>query len=253
MHLRQEITVLNSRSLDQAPEFTRKLREIGARVVEIPVLEILPLEINERALNVLRQLTNADYVAVTSSNALKALALVLAREPELLRAVNFAVVGEATNELLKRLGRSASLVPKDSSASALGEALFSLTKNSQAKVIFLKGDSAGPNLAYALKELGERYSEITVYSSATSSLLEGRLESEELGGLDLLTFMSSNSALAFFEKIPNKFRQRLLQLPIVAVGPITARTLEELGASQVLIAKDRSIDGVIAAILQLMG
>ena len=102
---------LVTRAIGQAAPLSQELRQLGAAVVEIPAIAILPVasreELRAAALS-LRGHRPPRWMAVTSSNAAEALRTLSL--PEDLAGIRVATVGEPTARALRDIGVNVELV-----------------------------------------------------------------------------------------------------------------------------------------------
>ena len=68
--------------------------------------------------------------------------------------------------------------------------------------------------------------------------------------IDIVTFASSSTVRNFIKILGPENIVLLKDVKIACIGPVTARTAEELGLDVAVTAKDYTIDGLIKAILQ---
>ena len=119
-------TILVTRARHQAGQLSEKLRALGAEVVEIPAIEIVPPESYAALDEALGNLSQYQWLIVTSANGVAALAGRLA-----LAGVGvgdfghlkIAAVGSATERALEKLGLKVAVTPQEYVAESLVEAL----------------------------------------------------------------------------------------------------------------------------------
>ena len=66
-------SILVTRSQQQAGKLSDALRELGASVIELPVIEIVPPDSFDPLDNALRQLDEYDWLILTSANTVQVL------------------------------------------------------------------------------------------------------------------------------------------------------------------------------------
>ena len=118
--------ILVTRARHQAGQLSEKLRVLGAQVVEIPAIEIVPPESYTDLDRALRNLSQYQWLMVTSANGAHALggrmqALGLAAGD--FSGVEVAAVGSATARAVGELGLQVAVTPEEYVAESLVEAL----------------------------------------------------------------------------------------------------------------------------------
>ena len=117
-------TILVTRARHQAGRLAEALRAVGAQVVEIPAIAIVPPDSYaelDRALGILQQY---QWLIVTSANAVAALRARLA-VADAFSHLQIAAVGSATAAALRELGLAVAVTPAEYVAESLVEALGS--------------------------------------------------------------------------------------------------------------------------------
>ncbi len=205
-------------------------------------------------LSAIEALGSDDILAFTSGNAVRALE---GTSPELiqrLKRARVAVVGEGTAAAVRRLGMEKIMLSPAPTARALG-VFLSQQLSGSGRVLFLKGDTAGPDLLDALPR--DRASEFVVYRSRAHSGLEERIRDEEpkLRALSALIFMNALAAESFAvtaQRIEGLF-EKIRQAPVIVTGAKSAAHARAAGFQNVVEAADPSVSAVATAALQTVG
>lgn len=245
------VTVLVLRARHQAGGLGDRLEAAGASVVAAPVLQIGPGNVAglRRAV---QGLARHEYEAacLTSSNAVVAVSEALAAEGLDARAfadVLVGCVGPATAaRLSERLGLRPDVVPDSSTAGALGEAF----PRGTGRLLLPRGDLAGSELPLALVAKGWKVDDVLAYRTRTAT----RLPREVLHGLadgtiDFVAFTSASTVRAFERLLAG----RPSHAAAVSIGPMTTNACEGAGIPVAAQAERHDLDGLIAAIIELVG
>ncbi|MBI4483957.1 MAG: uroporphyrinogen-III synthase [Acidobacteria bacterium] len=230
-------TVLVTRPRDQAPEFSRQLRRLGARVLEFPTIEIVPPASWDSLDNAVARLDQYHWILFTSANGVDAFFKRLARagkRPSILRGLRVAAIGPATAGRLRGRGQRVHVIPGEFRAEAVVEALVARIGAERLKGLrFLlpRAREARDVLPRNLRRLGARVDVVEAYRAAPprdGAIRLRRLLEDE--AVDAVTFTSSSTAKNFVRMLHGDRAQRLVQrATIAAIGPVTARTLRTLG------------------------
>src|SRR5512138_838987 len=108
--------VLVSRARKQAGALSGELRKLGARVLEIPFIEIRPPRSFRPLDAALRHLENYDWLVLTSVNGVQALFTRMEKlrpDPAALAHLKLAAIGPATKREIEKHGLRVHVVPQE--------------------------------------------------------------------------------------------------------------------------------------------
>jgi uroporphyrinogen-III synthase len=207
--------VIVTRPRAQAGPLVERLEELGAVVVECPLIEI------ERTSDEPIDADGYDWLVVTSPNG----AAELARRATNLPRV--AAVGPGTAEALRAHGIEPAFVPTDSSQ----DGLLREFPRPAGRVLFAAAEGArrGP-----IDRLGADF--VPLYRT--------RLLAPEPPAGDLVVLASGSAARAY-ASIGGS-------VPAVSIGPQTTRVAESVGLTVAIEAASHDLDGLVAAVRDLM-
>ena len=245
--------VLVTRARSQASRLVKKLEDLGAEVFEYPAIEIVPASDPSALDEALRNISNYDWVMLTSSNAVRGLTDRMRATGIDTRAfahLQFGVVGPSTARALSAEGITADAMPDQYVASAMLD-LLKRDGIVPGRVLFPRSDIGGEALTIGLRELGSQVDEVIAYSTRippdTGDLARDAYEE----GIDFTTFTSSstvNNLVGLLGGSPDLINTS----KTVIIGPVTAETAVELGVNIDIQAAEQSIDGLVAAITSLV-
>jgi uroporphyrinogen-III synthase len=223
--------VLVTRPASQAAPLVRHLRELGAEVLEVPVITVEPLagaaEMRAAARR-LREGRAPRWLAVTSANAAEPLGTL--EIPADLEGVVVAAVGEATAEALRRIGLSVELVGEGGGAGSLADRL--IAAGAGGGVVWLpQARGARPELAERLRRAGAEVHVTACYRTITLPGLAATLQTAASGGLDAVTLLSPSAVEAVVEALG---RAALSGPILLCGGATTAAALRRHGLSAVV-------------------
>lgn len=226
------------------------LQELGARVIELPAIEIKPradLTELDRALN---NLDNYDWLIFTSVNSVgitweRWLATGHQTWPTDLR---LAAIGPATAGALADFDRPPDYQPARFVAEALAEGLPHVDDR---RILLPRAAGARPILPERLRARGARVDEIQIYDSVPASASQETVD--VLGdGVDVFTF-TSPSTISGAIQVASQAGLDLVQVAagsiVACIGPVTAAAAEEAGLTPAVVAKQHDIPGLIDALL----
>jgi uroporphyrinogen III methyltransferase/synthase len=244
--------VLITRTRRQASVLARLLAAEGAIPIELPAIEIEPAADPDAVAAAIEGLRDGRYgwVVFTSANAVQ-LWFEHLRERGLdaraFAASKFAAIGPATAEALAERGIVADVVPGEYVAEAVVEALRDVLKAGD-RILVPRAESARPELVEGLRSLGCEVDEVTLYRAALPETAPAEaLSLLRDGAIDIVTFTSSSTVRNLAAMLNGHIET--LRGPLVAcIGPITAKTAEELGLRVDLVALEYTVEGLVRAI-----
>lgn len=237
------------------PSFTGRLETVlkdqGAQVEKIAVMDVVSLADTMPVQNCLRELPSYTWIAFTSANGvrifLKAL-LDSGRDYRSLGHVKLAAVGRGTDRELRVHGLRADYIPEQYCTESLAHGLTGQLKLED-KILIPRAVRGSEDLTRILSQAGISYEDVPLYD-VKSLGLEGRDLAETIKGLDYLTFASGSGVESFLENLAEGDREVLKETTLTAIGDVTAKALEQAGFPADRIAKEFSISGLVECILE---
>jgi uroporphyrinogen III methyltransferase / synthase len=231
-------SVAVTRARPQASDLARRLRELGAEVLQAPVVKTRELE--QPPIDP----TGYDLVCLMSPNAVERFFQSLTqggRDARSLAQTRVAAIGPGTARSLGEHGITADLVPERFVAEGLIEALAGIPVH-RALIACARGGRR--TLADALRAQDAQVDVVELYETVAEPLGEGALEAAR--NADYITFTSS-STVSFFMQAAGGGLSPTTR--IVSIGPATSQTLSEHGLHHHLQASRHDIDGLIEALV----
>ncbi len=247
-------TILVTRSPSQAGDFTRLLTAQGARVLEVPTIEIQPRPEQEIDA-ILDRLSEYDWVIFTSVNGAEVL---LGRARRLRISVlneaetgpSVCAIGPATADKVREYGGRIDLVPSRYQAEGILESFLERNPQplSDLRILIPRASRARSILPRRLRELEAQVDVIPVYDTivppGSREKLSRVLRNQKP---DLVTFTSSSTVRHFVSLAEDS--QELKGHRCAVIGPITAETAKEYGLRIVTQARNSTIPGLLEAIV----
>jgi uroporphyrinogen III methyltransferase/synthase len=239
-------TVVVTRARAQASGLATTLAALGAEVVELPAIRIVPRidapEVREAA----RSIHAYALVCLTSSNGARLLFEALdaaGRDARALANATIAAIGPGTAAELADHGIRADIVPERSIAEALVEALGKLELEGR-PVLVARAAEARDVLPEALRERGAEVDVVALYETVAEDpdpeAIEAALDA------DYVTFTSSSTVGNFVAALGGRAPQ---QARVVTIGPVTAQSARDAGLHVHVEAERHDVDGLVEALL----
>lgn len=243
--------IVITRALEQAQEFKRRLEDLGAAVLLLPVVsfsapaDTAPLD---RAIG---SLETFDWVVFTSANAARFFADRFAKLGRLGGAgkgPRCAAVGSATATAAKQGGFTVDLVAGEFRGEALARDLGPAVAGT--RVLLPRSDRAGREFPDALEKAGAHVTEVIAYHTGGSGAADsGVIESVRAARVDVVTFFSPSAVENLRRLLGTEAFSRLgARAAMAAVGPVTAEALHRAGVPVAIEAREATTESVADAI-----
>lgn len=237
------LTVAVTRARAQASGLARSLGELGARVVQAPVIRIRPLrEDPSESLDLGRY----DLICLTSPNGVAALFERLAGvglDARAFAGARVAAIGPGTARALAERGIAVDVMPERFVAESLVDSLAELPVK---RALIARAREARDVLPDALRAQGAEVDVLPLYETVAEPLAPRTLA--QARSADYITFTSS-STVRFFLQATGGSAELSPSTRIVSIGPVTSRTLREHDLEPHVEAARHDIDGVLQALL----
>ncbi len=240
--------VLVTRAAAQADSLVQRLRALNADVVQLPTIEIRPIN-NEQVDDAIRRLAEGHYdiVALTSVNGVIRLWSAMGSrglDSRALATTRVAAIGSETARALAERGIDADLVPTAFTSDALAEALTQQDLRGK-RVLLARAAQAGRQLSDRLRNAGADVDETALYDIVTPPVDDVAL-AEFRQGVDVVTLTSPSTARGLVELAGDLVD--LDSLHTVCIGPVTAEAARQLGFRVVSTAETHTIEGLVQAV-----
>lgn len=243
------VSVLVTRAREDAEPLMSRLRTLGAAVLTLPTVEIVPPEDVGPMDEALRQLGSYHWITFSSRNAvrstfrrLEGLGLPF---PNRLRV---AAIGPSTAVELESRRVRIDCQPDEASAQALAEALVRYGIRGKS-ILQPAGDLARPELHELLERAGACVDVVQAYRTV---MPEGAdtylLDSVRRGRVDIIALASPSAARNLLSLLGV---EDLRGVQLACIGPTTAQTVRGLGLAPAVVAASHTHEGLVAAIVEL--
>jgi uroporphyrinogen-III synthase len=249
-----------TRSTEQSQQLVERLLLLGADVFECPAIAIALLDDYSELDEAIRRIEKYDWVIFTSANGVQAFVDRLNNAGRVMKAPSLpkmAAIGPATANALASAGYKPDFVPDTYVAEAIVEQIGDVRGR---RVLLPRADIARKALAVGLRDKGAEVDEITAYRTVPDGVASAKLASLlRSRSLDAITFTSSSTVRYTIQNLvaagleEQEATYLLKQTHIVCIGPVTAATAQELGIRVSKVAHEYTVQGLVAALLQLFG
>ena len=241
--------IVVTRARGQVEALSTKLRALGADVIEMPTIEIVPASDYGPLDQAIAELDRYDWLIFTSANGVRYFVERLDQSPQDLRALRARIcaIGEATKSAIEALHLKVELIGEEYVAESLVEAFRSVDLAGK-RVLLPRAAVARDVLPIELRKRGACVDVVEVYRTIVPESA-GKQAAEIFGSVrkpDWITFTSS-STVQNFVRVAGA--DALRDVKVASIGPVTTATAKKMGISVSTEANIYTTDGVVAAIL----
>jgi uroporphyrinogen III methyltransferase / synthase len=245
--------ILVTRARSQALSLVQRIESLGGEVVEFPTIEIRPPESYDRLDQSINQIGIYDWLMFTSVNGVEQF---LNRFEKLgkniadLAGIEVGAIGPETAKRLTAAQIQPSLVPKQYQAEGILEALISETVLGK-RILIPRAAKARDILPETLRQWGARVDVVEAYQTVLPQVdVSALCKALREGTIDMITFTSSSTATNFAAMLRDQDLPRLLSRAVIAcIGPITRKTVEDLGMRPEVVSEEFTIPGLVSAMV----
>ena len=238
--------VVVTRPRERAGTLSARLRALGADVWEYPCIATLPLDPCPGVDKAMEELSDYEWLALTSPAGVEALWKWLedhGKDARVLGTVKLAAIGPGTAKALAAHGLRADYVPEVYDAAHLGEGL-----PATGKVLALRAEEGSPALTEALARRNIACDDVasyrTVYDNPHSQELREAVEGTE--GL-LVTFTSASTVKGFVSSVGED--ANFSHMVGMCIGAQTAAEAQKYSIP-VRVAREATMDALVELITE---
>lgn len=241
-----------TRTREQAGELSNALRELGAEVVEVPTIRVVPPPDRREFAAAVVDSRHYDWLIFSSPNGVKRFFdgfFAVYDDIRELGGARIAAMGPGTAAELKKYGLMVDVMPEKAVAEEL-VAEFDRKADefggvAHVTMLWVHAAKARRVVYNGLMKRKAIVDECIAYDVEPTPAAEA--EALLAGGVDVITFTSSSTARHFAEmglRLPEGCR-------VVSIGPVTSATLRELGMPPDAEAELHTIPGLVQTVCRL--
>lgn len=258
------LRVLNTKSVQRGDgaihwdDFGEQITSLGAEVVHLPVIQIVPpTNVEPFSAAVQRLVEGREYawVLLTSVNGVRALfdhLIAMGLDARSLNGIKVAAVGEVTAQTLKSWGIIPDFIPSNFIGSELGKQL-PLQPNE--KVFLPRSEIALPDLPDILETRGAVVEEVSAYTVKTAPVDSVILDQLVGGEFNIVSFFSPSGVSGLRDMLADAghttpLKEILASTKVACIGPTTGLAAQEMGLPVEIIAKEHTSAGLVMELLK---
>lgn len=247
-------TIVITRTIEQSQESAAALTNLGANVIIVPTLEIVPPSDWTKFDSVVAHPEKIDFIIFTSVHAVQ---MFSKRCKEIGTLINYnrtkvVAVGNKTSSYCHKNNINVNIIPDKFSAEGVIELLSKY--NLKNKVVFIPRSAIGrEELPLGLKDLGAIIKSVPVYNVAIPSGENVRASLQQLDStkVDLFIFTSPSTFENFLQiaDVKNPF-QYFSRFNVAAIGPTTKEAIESKKVKVNILPDEFTINGLTNKIVE---
>lgn len=239
-----------TRASAQMSRLAGMLTELGAEVLEMPAIKIVPRPLETLA-PMYNDLAKASWLVFTSENGVTIFMEGLLEQGKDARAIGnakIAVIGSGTARKLATYGLKPDLMPKRFVAEGLVEAFEEAGVLNKADLVILPRASEARTVLSDYLASASELQEIHLYDTVPELALTPS-QLEKLKAADYITFTSASTVKHFHKQLETAKIEWPEKLEAFSIGPVTTQALEAYQKQPVREAKVHDLKGLVEAIV----
>ena len=246
--------IVVTRARAQAESLAQKIESLGGEVIELPTIEIKPAKDVGALDAALARIESYHWLIFTSVNSVAPFLSRLAhvgKSVAQLGHLKVAAIGSETAKRLEAAGIAVSVVPSRYQAEGLLESL-NADQMDGTKVLIPRAARARDVLPETLRRWGAKVDVVEAYRTVVPAVDSSGIKQRfRLGEVEIVTFTSSSTVSNFVQLFAGAGLATVVgNAAIACIGPITAKTVADLGGTVTIMAREFTIDGLVEAIVE---
>ena len=235
-----------TRPYERSGETVKQIEERGHKAMIVPAVTIVPLS-REGIAEKIGELPDYDWLVLSSASGADIMHRYFGEE---LKRIKIAVIGPKTAMFLEDRGIKVELIPEEYRAENLASEMAQAGIDGK-KVLVARADIGREVLITELQKHAD-VTEVTVYNTimpCDKTPMRDFLAALEKGRITAAIFTSSQNVKNLFASLDReRLSGGLKKVKVCAIGPITARTLEEHGVEVDVTPQEYTVEACLEAI-----
>ena len=244
--------ILVTRARAQSSKLATKIMDLGGNPIEIPTIRIEKVDDNKELENEINNISNYNYLILTSQNGVNIFFDKLYEmnlDSRCLANMKICAIGPATEKELRNRGIIADIVPEKFVAEAMYDKLKNML-NSTDKILIPRSANSRDFLVEKLREICTVKEVHTYKTEMENKYKEEIISLLNENNLDYITFTSSSTVSNFIDIIGVDNIDKLKNVKIISIGPITSNKAKELGLNVYKEPTNYTINDLINCIIE---
>ena len=243
-------TIISTRALEPGDTLPDILKACGATLLPLPMIEIVPTQLDPLITEKLNQLDSYDWIIFTSKNGVSNFfkhLIDVRGNTELPKTLKLAVIGYKTALELEYYGYAPTLISDGNTSEELMNQFYGKYNPVNLNILLALGNLADNAIAVRLSPANQ-VQRIDVYQTVKPLNADPEIIDLLKNDLyDLIVFTSPstfNHFCSFYQK------EKIGKLKMVSIGTTTTHAIQEAGFEPLITAKKSSAEGIKDAIIE---
>ena len=241
---------ISTRPAGQNNELAALLKDEGARLIEMPTIEIQPAKLNFDEEDMLQHINQFSWIVFSSPNGIRFFFEKLYEvngSYYLPASIKIATVGSKTSSVLSEYGHETTLENPGNTGEDLGQELLKAI-NSEDFILFPQGNMARGSTASIVSQKAECINLVVYQNTLPHELNTEALKQIIKNQYDSILLTSPSSFNNLLKVLADK--TDLKKLRLICIGTTTASEVVSKGIQPLSTAKMSTIDGIFESILE---
>jgi len=247
--------VVVTRTKEACSRLAKRLIELGAEVLEIPTIRIIPQPLDAKQKQILENIDAFyDWLLFTSPTAVDIFFdqfLQFTNDIRQLGKVKLGAIGKSTARAIASFHLHVDVIPEKFTSISLGECFYQ-RRIEGLRFLLPRSSLADDSLANALKTQGASVDQWSLYAiEPETEDVRGHRERFKHIGAHWILFASASS-VRYWHQLNLQCHDTSLIPKVVSIGPLTTKALKDFQQEVYVESKEHSIDGLIETLLQVV-
>ncbi|NOZ25706.1 MAG: uroporphyrinogen-III C-methyltransferase [Nitrospirae bacterium] len=229
------------------------LEELGAEVTVFPTIKVVPPGSWQELDTAIGRVRDYDWIVFTSATGVRFFFrrfFDLDRDVRDLFGIKICSIGPKTASEIRRYGLKVDLVPESFRAEGLISAFGGPQAFKGRKILLPRAETAREVFPETVRRSGGEIDTPVAYRAVRPESHGKRLKRFlREGRITIATFTSAATFTNFCEMMGDEARELLSGVTIAAIGPVTARAVEEAGLHVHIVPERATVDAMVEAIV----
>ncbi len=240
--------ILITRDSNQNQDIRLKLVQLGAEVVEIPMIEILPLPVKKEFNEMIQHIQKYPIIIFSSSNGVELFfekILEKKQDARVLHNSKIICVGTATEKRLKSFGVIADWIPEKFNQNGVLK-YFENNNFKNDEILMIGAKNHREDLVKSLNKIKIKVKYFPIYKTSFPRSSAPKIEMlfKRNESIDLIVFFSPSAVEGFFSHLPHG-RYPIKKIKFAVVGPTTLEKLKQYTSNVPICSLTATTDSLI--------
>ncbi|NOZ22278.1 MAG: uroporphyrinogen-III C-methyltransferase [Planctomycetes bacterium] len=246
--------VVVTRSREQASDLSAMLQGLGAEVMELPTIKLVPPDDFAPMDKAIEDIASFDWIIFASVNGVKSFfdrAMEIGKDIRDLAGPRICAIGPGTRAAAEAYHVRVDCQPPKYVAESVVDEFRKMEDMAGKSILIPRTDVGRRLLMEELEKMGAAITEVTAYRTLPETISPEALQDLLDNPPDFVTFTSSSTVRNFVECVGKKSLSQIAAgTRFISIGPITSKTAQELGICITAEAEESTIPALVAAVVR---